>query len=172
LPLLTLYLSGWTIGYASAPYSPVWAMQYCRRAALMALAGPGANLGLVVISGLILRSGLLSIDLLNPGLAVQYQTVAFSTQKGMWESAAMMLSIFFSLNLLLAVFNLIPLRPLDGSSAIGLVLPSSANASYQQVIWGNPSLQLIGILLAWRLFHYLFDPAFRGAVAVLNIGIS
>lgn len=169
LPLLSLLLSGWAFGYASAPYSRYWAANYPRRAALMALAGPAANLALVVIVGLILRSHLIPVDLLNQAVAVRFQTVAIAAE-GPWESVAMLLSIFFYMNVLLAVFNLIPLPPLDGSTAIGLFLSDRANARYQELIWGNPWLQLIGILLAWRLFYYLFDPVFRFAVAVLHVG--
>src|SRR5690348_17172584 len=42
LPLLTWFIAGWMMGWASAPYDPEWARRYPRRAALMALAGPAA----------------------------------------------------------------------------------------------------------------------------------
>ncbi len=48
LPLFTAVTSGWPIGYASAPYDPVWAANHPRRAAWMSLAGPAANLLLVL----------------------------------------------------------------------------------------------------------------------------
>src|SRR5512139_3777627 len=47
LPVLSLALAGWPFGFASTPYAPVWADRHPRRAALMALAGPAANLALV-----------------------------------------------------------------------------------------------------------------------------
>ena len=50
LPLLTVFTVGFPLGYASAPYDPVWAERYPRRAAWMALAGPAANLALVAFS--------------------------------------------------------------------------------------------------------------------------
>src|SRR6185436_16732180 len=47
LPLISSVTSGWPIGFASAPFDPTWALRHPRRAAWMALAGPGANLALV-----------------------------------------------------------------------------------------------------------------------------
>ena len=44
------------MGYASAPYDPRWALRYPRRAALMALAGPGANLALVLLCFVAIRA--------------------------------------------------------------------------------------------------------------------
>ena len=40
-------------------------------------------------------------------------------------SPDVLLSILFSLNVLLCVFNLLPIPPLDGWSALGLILPES-----------------------------------------------
>lgn len=41
-------------------------------------------------------------------------------------SLGTVLSVFFSLNLLLAVFNLLPLPPLDGSGALPLFMSPEA----------------------------------------------
>src|SRR4029077_11651214 len=38
----------WLLGWASAPYDPVWRSRHPRRAALMALAGPAANFLLMI----------------------------------------------------------------------------------------------------------------------------
>ena len=48
LPLASVFMSGWPWGYASAPFDPAWAERHPRRAAWMALAGPGANLAIVL----------------------------------------------------------------------------------------------------------------------------
>src|SRR5690348_7572570 len=56
LPLVSALAFGWPMGYASAPYDPDWARRHPRRAALMALAGPGANLLLVVVAALSLHA--------------------------------------------------------------------------------------------------------------------
>src|SRR5918997_3227863 len=56
LPLLSVMLSGWPFGFASAPYDPAWAQRHPKRAAMMALAGPAANLLLVMGAGILLRA--------------------------------------------------------------------------------------------------------------------
>src|SRR5262245_16849980 len=49
IPLLSFALSGWMMGWANAPYDPLWQQRYPKRAAWMALAGPLANFALVLI---------------------------------------------------------------------------------------------------------------------------
>ena len=58
LPLISVLMFGWPFGFASTPYDPFWSRRYPRRAAWMSLAGPAANLLLVVAAGLIMRSGM------------------------------------------------------------------------------------------------------------------
>src|SRR5947209_12732926 len=62
VPLLSFVLSkgSWMMGWASAPYDPEWAHRYPKRAAIMALAGPAANLLLVLLSGLAIRAGMMA----------------------------------------------------------------------------------------------------------------
>ena len=55
LPLVSVAVSGWPFGFASAPYDPRWAMRYPKRAAWMAIAGPASNLLLVLLAGLAMR---------------------------------------------------------------------------------------------------------------------
>ena len=50
IPLISALLTGWPMGFASAPYDPAWARRHPRRAAWMALAGPAANLLLVALA--------------------------------------------------------------------------------------------------------------------------
>ncbi len=62
-PIITFLMNAshgvtWMMGWASAPYDPVWAARNPRHAAWMALAGPGANLLLVVAAGMCIRLGL------------------------------------------------------------------------------------------------------------------
>ena len=121
LPLLTAVLSGWPIGYASAPYDPLWARRYPRRAAWMALAGPGANLLLVLTTGLLIRLGMSSGIFYAPSSMGMFD-VTMAHAGAPWPGVALMLSMFFTMNLLLFVFNMIPLPPLDGSGALPLFL--------------------------------------------------
>jgi Zn-dependent protease len=166
-PIVGIFLSGWPFGFASTPYDPFWARSHPRRAALMALAGPVSNLFLAVLAGLALRFGAESGALLVPN-KIRFGHIAGATQEGSsWETAAFLLGVIFSMNLLLFVFNLLPLPPMDGSGALPLVLTERATAAYQDFIYGNPMLGLIGMFAAWQLIGPIFEKIFAGAVGLL-----
>src|SRR6202008_1050556 len=103
-PLLSFFLlNGSMIGFASAPYDPDWARRHPHRAALMALVGPANNFSLMLLAALGLR------------LASGMQLIRWDAYTGPHDFAATALYVLFSLNLLLGVFNLLPVPPLDGS---------------------------------------------------------
>ena len=79
---------------------------------------------------------------------------------------ATLLSILFSLNLLLCIFNLIPLPPLDGSGAIGLLVAEDTAVRIQEVL-RQPGAALIGLIVAWTLMRELFWPVLLGAIRLL-----
>jgi Zn-dependent protease len=171
LPLIGVLLSGWPLGFASAPYDPTWARRYPRRAAWMALAGPGANLVLVVLAFCFIRIGA-AAGVFYPPESVSFDHLAGTDGGGLWPAVAFMVSVIFSLNLLLAVLNLIPLPPLDGSAAIPLFLSPAATVRYQDFLWANRGLGLFGIFVAWKLFDQLFDPVFGLAINLLFPGVT
>lgn len=170
LPLISVVLSGWPFGFASAPYDPRWAMRYPKRAAWMALAGPAGNLILVVLAAAAIRIGA-AAGLLEAPSAVSFDQIVAASADGIWSGVAFLLSVFFSLNLLLAIFNLIPVPPLDGSGAVPLFLDDTSTRRYQQFIWGQPAFAWIGILVAWQIFPSLFQPLWLFAVNLVYPGV-
>jgi Zn-dependent protease len=170
LPLLSVLLSGWPMGYASAPYDRRWALQYPKRAAVMALAGPAGNLLLMALAAVAIRIGF-AAGVFHAPESIRFGSVTAATTGGIWDGFAFLVSAFFSLNLVLFAFNMIPLPPLDGSAAVPLVLSEGATARYQQFLWGQPALIWIGILVAWRLFDVIFHPIFVFFVNLLYPGI-
>lgn len=171
LPLIFVATTGWPFGYASAPYDRQWASRYPRRAAWMALAGPAANFILVIVAMLLIRIGILAGLVYSPH-TVHFGEIAGTDAGGLWPGTIHLIGIFFSLNLLLGAFNLLPLPPLDGSGAVPLLLSPSATRKYQDFIWGTPAIGLFGILIAWKLFDVLFDPIFSLSLALLYPGTS
>src|SRR5437667_6457312 len=75
VPIISYALGGWMIGWASAPYDPGWRYRYPHRAALMAVAGPAANVVLFVIPGVAIRSGMAAV-ILSPPVSVRFAHVA------------------------------------------------------------------------------------------------
>ena len=168
VPILSYMAGGWMIGWASAPYNPAWQRQHPHRAAWMALAGPAANAGLVLLAALGIRVGM-GMGVFAPPSSVSFARVVGTAASDTTSTAATLLSILFSLNLLLATFNLLPLPPLDGSTAIGLLVPA-AWARRLADIGSNRTLALAGLLVAWKLFDVLFRPVFIAALGLLYPG--
>ena len=171
LPLLGVLIAGWPFGYASAPYDPKWALAHPRRAAFMALAGPAANSILVVASGLALLLGTMTGVFYAPD-SIRFGQIAATTAGGVWPLLALVLGIIFSLNLLLALFNMLPFPPLDGSGAMPLILSVETSRRYQEFMWSNPMFSFIGLFAAWKLFGVIFTPIFTLAVSALYPGVS
>jgi Zn-dependent protease len=169
IPLLSALLSGWPMGFASAPYDPAWARRHPRRAAWMALAGPAANLVLVLLALLAIRV-LGAAGIFLPPDRASFDHLAATSAGGAWPGVALVVSVIFSLNLLLAVLNLFPLPPLDGSGAVPLFLTPAATVRYQAFLWNNRALGILGILIAWQLFDYVFNPVFIVAITLLYPG--
>lgn len=165
VPILSFVLAGWMMGWASAPYDPYWARRHPKRAAWMALAGPASNLALVVLSGIAIRVGMMAGALETPR-QVGFTTVVAGAAPGAPEGLATFLSILFSLNLVLFLFNLVPVPPLDGSAAIQLVLKAETAERWQDFL-RQPMMSLVGIIIAWRVIGYVFWPAFAFSLRAL-----
>jgi Zn-dependent protease len=169
-PILTYVLGGWMIGWGSAPYDPRWQYEYPRRAAWMALAGPAANVALMMMAALAIHVGIAAGTLSRP-MAAGFARVVTGTSAGFPEHLATFLSVLFSLNLLLATFNLLPIPPLDGNTAAGLVLNENAARRFA-ALSHNRSFALFGLLIGWRIFGYIFHPMFGFALSLLYPGTS
>ncbi|HEC32717.1 MAG TPA: hypothetical protein ENI63_00465 [Candidatus Kaiserbacteria bacterium] len=106
---------------------------------MVAVAGPGVNILIAIIFGLIIRLS---------------ATFNFATQSFVDIGTAVVF-----INILLAVINLIPIPPLDGSKVLGALLPSSLSESYTRM---RIALEY-NIFLAFGLvilFIYLFGGVF------------
>jgi Zn-dependent protease len=168
VPVLSFIFSGWMIGWASTPYNAQWAFAHPRRSAIMSLAGPFANLLLLVLAGAGIRLGLV-FDLFFIPEKISFASLVVA-QPGFTAALATFLSILFSLNLILFIFNLLPIPPLDGSGAIPLVLKSGWSRTYLKFIQ-NPAFSWLGILLAWKLFGNIFAPVHFFVLQILYFGI-
>jgi Zn-dependent protease len=123
LPLL-LYLSGApVVGMAKpVPVNPLNFRNYRWGEFAVSAAGPVSNLVLAMVF-----SGLLRLGVDNPG----FVTLAI---------------LGVRINIILALFNLIPIPPLDGSHILALVLPRELARLYSH-------LQPVGFILILILFY-------------------
>jgi Zn-dependent protease len=166
MPLISYLRSfNWMFGWASAPYDPTWALRHPGKAAWMSLAGPAANLTIALIAGVLIRVGL-QAGLFEFGLARGFALHSIVIGEGMAGSLAMILSVMFGLNAVLFFFNLIPIPPLDGSGAIGLLLPEDA-ARQLQLTFRQPGVAIAGMMIAFFFGGRLIMPAVAWSIGLL-----
>ena len=169
VPLLTLFANGSMIGWASAPYNPDWARGNPRRAALMALAGPGANLMLALAAALLIGAGVHAGFFMAPmQLGGMHMTAALS---GALVLPARLLSVLLSLNLLLSLYNIFPVPPLDGSNIPMLLLPSGLARRYFDLMRAQ-ALRWVGFLIAAAALRVCVGPLLRAVAEFLYPGVT
>ncbi len=92
------------------PVNPLLLKNKKRDSLIIALAGPFSNLILVLLSVIFLKIALIFLPVSN--LLILF------------------LSVFFMLNIVLMIFNLLPLPPLDGYNIVAYVLPNKYKYYY------------------------------------------
>jgi len=168
VPILSYFFSGWMIGWASAPYDPLWQRHHPRRAAWMALAGPAANFSLLLVAAVAIRIGM-ALGHFHAPSAATFTRITESTGTDGASFAATFLSILFVLNLLLGTFNLLPLPPLDGNTGVTLLMDERSALKFLD--WTRSrGFGLLGLLLAWALFGRIFGSIFALALNLLYPG--
>jgi Zn-dependent protease len=167
IPILSFALFGMMLGYASAPYDPAWARQYPRRAAWMALAGPATNLILMLLAAIAIRIGMAAGALQAPASISPAHVTELAG--GAVNLGTTFVSVVFTLNLLLAAFNLLPAPPLDGN--VGITVFMSDSAAVRFVDWTRSGpFALLGLIAAWYLFGSIFWPIFTFSLHLLYPG--
>lgn len=172
VPIISFIFNGgqWMLGWASAPYNPEWAQKYPKRAALMALAGPLANLFLMLVAVGGIHLGLYLGLFVEPE-SIRLAKVVWTASPGPANLLATFVSVLFSLNLVLFIFNLLPLPPLDGSGLFPFIIKEETALRIMNT-FHEPGVNLVGLIVAWLLFDVVFDPVFLMAINLLYPGLS
>lgn len=127
LPALMYMSTGMAFGWAKpVPYNPYNLRNQRTGELIVALAGPGSNLAIAVLFGLALRFVALPM------------------------SAMTLIATIVLVNIVLCVFNMVPIPPLDGSKVVFSVLPYQ----YNRV---RTFLEQYGLVLV-LLFAFVFWP--------------
>ena len=128
-----------------------------RSMALVSFAGPGSNVLLALAFAFVFRVGVL--DTSGVGLSL-----------GGWLALVAFYSV--TLNLILAVFNLLPIAPLDGAAILRGVVPGDWLPAVQRLEKAGPiillvviGLQLLGVA---DILGIIFDPAIAFAGALIG----
>lgn len=148
--LLILTQANILFGWAKpVPYNPHNLRNQRWGEALVAGAGPLTNLFIALVFGLMIRFGL-AFDFLAVG--------------GAFVELA---SFVVYINILLALFNMIPVPPLDGSKVLASILPFHLHRRYmefQNMMMRYGTFAMIGFLL---LFIYFLWPFFASLIFFL-----
>lgn len=173
VPIASFFLAGWMMGWASTPYDPRWAQRHPRRQAAMSAAGPAANLLIAVAAfsvlfGMIGAGVLVAPETISPTHLVE-PAPRYGADTMLYPAAAV-LSIALSLNLLLFLFNLMPIPPLDGSGVLHGLFPDSIGRLID-TLRGNPMMGMIGLLVAWQIFPHIMSPVFGLVRELLHPGM-
>ena len=100
---------------------------------LTSVAGPVSNF--IVATGALLLLGVVSLSSAAGHDAVTGLGAGFvgPASDSAWAPVAMLLYVLMIINIWLAVFNLIPVPPLDGSHVLRHFLPDSARMVYDRI---------------------------------------
>ncbi len=147
VPLFSLIMAGQIfIAWAKpVPVNPLNFSNYRRDDILVSVVGPLSNLVLAFLCTLLfIVTGIISPYFVHINPLFE-------------QGFNFLLSMFaggITLNIVLGVFNLIPIPPLDGSHVIASLLPEDLNQNYQRI--GFFGIFIILILMRWPPFHFLF----------------
>lgn len=168
-PLLMLFSgAGWFFGWARP--TPVDVSRLKNRKwddILVSLAGPASNLLVACLAALLL----LLFRQLQPGVSA---AIIHPAGQGGWQAPLINLAYYsLILNIILAVFNIIPIPPLDGSHVLGYLLPEPLRGSYRR-LYGHGWLCLLLLMgvIYLGVPNRMFSPVlllFRGVFGLRGI---
>jgi Zn-dependent protease len=146
LPLMMAIITpGFVFGWAKpVPYNPYNLNNKRSGEFLIAAAGPLSNLIIALIFGLIIRF----------------------VQQGVMTPFIEIASYIVIINLTLAVFNLIPIPPLDGSKLLFSILPQQYGKTRMMLETYAPVLIIVVVLFLWELIYPVIGPIFKAFTGI------
>ena len=161
LPLVTFFAGGFIFGGAKpVPVQPRNYRNYRRGDIIVSLAGIATNLVLAVVCALLI----VVLGVLGRVVPIAADTLAIL-------QFMMRMGVIF--NLVLAMFNLLPIPPLDGSHVMKYLLPPAWSLRYQQFgMYGIFVLMLMMMTSIGRPLLYAWMKPVTLAWGAISSGVS
>ena len=144
VPFLSYFLGGFIFGWAKpVPYNPYNLRPGRWSEATVAIAGPASNILLALIFGMLLRVGV--------------------SGEASWASPAFIqiTAMIVFINILLAIFNLMPIPPLDGSKLLFTVFPDKLHQIREFFDRYGLILVILFIFFLWQFIFPIITLFFR-----------
>ena len=152
LPLMAFYLGGFIFGWAKpVPVNTANLKNHRRDFLVIAAAGPASNIVMAIGASVL-------IGVVPGGLGASEGIPAVLATLGLF---------MVQFNLILAVFNMLPIPPLDGGNVLAGLLPEALAASYDRLIRPYGFLILI-VLMATGWLYRLIDPLYSALMRWLQ----
>jgi Zn-dependent protease len=135
-------------GAKPVPVNPAYFKNHKKDVVMVSFAGPGSNIALALI---------------GIGLFVLAAKVEFLRNPGFFR----LLQYLIFINVVLAIFNLLPVPPLDGSNILMGLLPDEAAYNYSKL--APYGFVIIIVLLMLDVFDKILMPVLVGIQKLLNI---
>ena len=143
------FLIGWG---KPTPVNPLRWRQKDLANVMVSIAGILANLLIAIIAFTIIKVLIVS-------------RLVYSIPEGMQEPVILLLGNMLSMNISLAVFNLLPFPPLDGSKVLETFLPPSAQPLYEML--EQYGFLILMVLMYMGVFNAIIAPILRLVYSLL-----
>ena len=143
LPLVAFMAGGLIFGWAKpVPVNPLNLKNYRRDFLVIAAAGPASNVLLATAASLLMRAGPAGAAA-SGGIASALFDIGF---------------MVIQLNVLLAVFNMIPIPPLDGGNVLAGLLPGPLADGYDRAVRPYGFMILLVLMMTGTLSYVIVPP--------------
>lgn len=151
VPIVTS-LAGFTFGWAKpVVYNPYNLKNKKRGEFLIALAGPVSNTVVAIIFGTVVRFAAIGATTLTPFIEITSTIVV--------------------INIILAVFNLIPIPPLDGSKLLFAFLPIQYQRFRMKMEMYAPIFVVLLVFFLWQFISPIIPVIFNILTGVRTIAV-